>query len=114
MTFGGPIRRDRIHFFAAYEYEREPKTYYYTSPYPSFNVDVNFPSRVHKMMGRVDYQFTPQTRLAVRASGYNNLFYALGGTGSATTHPVGWRDPGAHSTAVQRHFYAGARQPGGE
>ena len=86
-TFGGPIRRDRIHFFGAYEYEREPKTYYYTSPYPSFNVDVNFPSRVHKLMGRVDYQFTPQTRLSVRAAGYSNQFYALGGSGSATTHP---------------------------
>ncbi len=86
-TFGGPIRRDRIHFFGAYEYEREPKTYYYTSPYPSFNVDVEFPSRAHKLMGRVDYQFTPQTRLSARASGYNNTFYALGGSGSATTHP---------------------------
>ncbi|OFW06654.1 MAG: hypothetical protein A3I61_06865 [Acidobacteria bacterium RIFCSPLOWO2_02_FULL_68_18] len=86
-TFGGPIRRDRIHFFGAYEYEREPKIFYYTSPYPSFNVDVNFPSRVHKMMGRLDYQFTSQTRLSVRASGFNNLFYALGGNSSATTHP---------------------------
>ena len=86
-TFGGPIRRDRIHFFGAYGYEREPATYYYTSPYPSFNVDVEFPKRVHTLMGRVDYQFTPQTRLSVRVSGYNNLFYALGGTGSATTHP---------------------------
>ena len=32
--FGGPIRRDRIHFFANYEYEREPQTLTYTSPYP--------------------------------------------------------------------------------
>ena len=86
-TFGGPIRRDRAHFFGAYEYEREPKTYYYTSPYPSFNPDVKFPSSVHKMMVRGDYQFTPQTRLSVRVSGYNTIFYALGGSGSATTHP---------------------------
>ena len=83
-TFGGPIRRDRIHFFGAYGYEREPATYYYTSQYPSFNVDVEFPRRVHTMMGRVDYQFTSQTRLSVRVSGYNNLFYAGGG---AVTHP---------------------------
>src|SRR5919106_1464233 len=26
-TFGGPIRRDRIHYFASYEYEREPQTF---------------------------------------------------------------------------------------
>ena len=31
-TFGGPIRRDRIHFFANYEYEREPQTVTYNEP----------------------------------------------------------------------------------
>ena len=83
-TFGGPIRRDRIHFFAAYEYEREPKTYTFTSPYPSFNIDQEFPTKVHKALGRLDYQFTPQTRLSSRVSYFNNTFYAGGG---ATSHP---------------------------
>ena len=31
-TFGGPIRRDRIHFFGNYEYEREPQTVTFNSP----------------------------------------------------------------------------------
>src|SRR5438874_654543 len=84
-TFGGPIVKDRVHFFASYEYEREPKTYSYSGPYPAFNVDVHFPSRVHKILGRLDYQFTSATRLSVRASGFNNLFYA--GTNAATNHP---------------------------
>ena len=39
-TFGGPIRRDRIHFFGSYEYEREPSTQTYTTVYPSFNRDL--------------------------------------------------------------------------
>src|SRR6058998_1902232 len=89
-TFGGPIVKDRVHFFGSYEYEHQPQTYTYNGPYPAFNVDVNFPARVHKLLGRLDYQFSPATRLSVRASGYNNLFYALiggGGGTSATTHP---------------------------
>src|SRR2546422_6223979 len=89
-TFGGPIVKDRVHFFGSYEYERQPTTYTYKGPYPAFNTDVNFPARVHKFMGRLDYQFSPATRLSVRASGYNNLYYALvggGGGTSATTHP---------------------------
>ena len=85
-TFGGPIRRDRIHFFAAYEYEHEPKTYSYRGPFPSFHIDRSFPSQVHKILGRVDYQFTPQTRLSVRAAGFNNEFYAIAG-GGVTAHP---------------------------
>jgi hypothetical protein len=84
-TLGGPIRRDRIHFFGAYEYEREPKTYTYTNvPYPFFNINQEFPTRTHKALGRVDYQFTPQSRLNVRVSYYNTIFYAGGG---ATNHP---------------------------
>src|SRR5258705_4784890 len=36
-TFGGPIVKDRIHYFLSYEYEREPQTYVYATPYPKFN-----------------------------------------------------------------------------
>jgi len=83
-TFGGPIVKDRIHFFGSYGYEREPKTYTYNSPYPAFNIDQHFTSQTHTVLGRLDYQFTPGTRLSVRGSGYNTLFYNGGG---ATVHP---------------------------
>jgi Carboxypeptidase regulatory-like domain/TonB dependent receptor-like, beta-barrel len=84
-TFGGPIRRDRMHFFGSYGFEHEPQTYTYNSPYSSFNIDQEFPKKVHQVLGRLDYQFTPRTRLSVRASGYNTIFYAGGG---ATAHPA--------------------------
>src|SRR6476469_4561727 len=38
-TLGGPIKKDRVHFFGAYEFEREPKTYTYTSQYSFFNIN---------------------------------------------------------------------------
>jgi hypothetical protein len=85
-TVGGPIVKDRIHFFASYGYEREPKTYTYNSPYPSFNIDQHFTSQTHTVLGRLDYQFTPASRLTVRGSGYHTLFYN-GGANSATVHP---------------------------
>jgi len=39
-TFGGPIKKDRIHFFGNYEQERQPQTVTFSSPYPAFNLDL--------------------------------------------------------------------------
>src|SRR6185503_7183551 len=36
-TIGGPILHDRLHFFAHYEYERQPQTSVWNTPYPTFN-----------------------------------------------------------------------------
>ncbi len=85
VTAGGPIIRDRLHFFGGYEYEREPKTFVYETPYPSFNMDLEFTDRAHKPLARVDFQITPQTRVWARVSGVNYWFHEGGG---ATTHPV--------------------------
>src|SRR5258705_5800243 len=37
-TWGGPIKRDRIHYFLNYEYERSPYTRPHTPPHPAFNI----------------------------------------------------------------------------
>jgi hypothetical protein len=37
MTYGGPIRKDRLHFFFDYEYEREPQSAFYNTPVAAFN-----------------------------------------------------------------------------
>ena len=44
-TFGGPIIRDRLHFFAYDEYEREPKEETWRTPFPQFNVSLQGTSR---------------------------------------------------------------------
>ena len=93
-TYGGPIRRDRIHLFANYEFEREPQTAVYSGPFPQFNMDLSGIRKQSTYGAKVDFQFTPQTRLSSRVNGYNQ-FVPLRGAGGATTHPSGasqwWR-----------------------
>jgi hypothetical protein len=86
ISGGGPIRRDRIHFFGNYEFEREPQTAIYNTPYPKFNVDLTGARRENKALVRFDTQFSPRTRWTLRGSAWrNNIPYS--GSGSATTVP---------------------------
>src|SRR6266545_4737180 len=71
-TFGGPIRRDRIHYFASYEYEREPQTYVYNTPFPRFNGTLTGVRRQDMTLARIDVQFSPATRLTLRGNRYDN------------------------------------------
>jgi hypothetical protein len=60
---GGPIVQNRLHFFGNYEYEREPKTTTFNTPYPAFNVSLDGTNNQKKGGLRLDYQLSPQTRL---------------------------------------------------
>jgi hypothetical protein len=87
-TLGGPLRKDKIHFFGNYEFEREPLTFSYSSPYPRFNIDQTGTRRQNQGGLRLDAQFTPQTRLAIRGAKYNNLIpYDPRFAGGAIQHP---------------------------
>ena len=68
-TLGGPIKRDRVHFFANYEYERQPQAITYSSAYPSFNIDQIGTITEKKGGARLDFQFSPKTRMIVRCIG---------------------------------------------
>jgi len=98
-TFGGPIVRDRIHFFTNWEYEREPSTITFSSRYPTFNVDLPGTRTENKGGVKGDFQFNAQNRLAVRWNKYDNLIPHSGGGASA--HPSTSMENNRHS---QQYF----------
>jgi hypothetical protein len=87
-TIGGPIVKDRVHFFGNWEYERNPQTFTFGSPtsqFPSFNMDMAAKYSVNQGGAKVDTQFNPKNRLTARWSHYKNLQPVTGG--GSTTHP---------------------------
>jgi hypothetical protein len=71
FTLGGPILRDRLHYFGNFEYEREPKVSVWNTPYPAFNVELEGDQTV-KMGGvRLDYQLSQNNRIMAKVSAGN-------------------------------------------
>ena len=85
-AFGGPISKDRTHYFASYEYEREPATLF-TAPstLPGQSFTIPYKNSQQSILARVDHQMSPNDRLTVRGSRWDweNPF-VLGAGG----HPV--------------------------
>ena len=68
-TFGGPIIKDKLHYFASYEYEREPGTYFSSpSTLPGQSFTVPFKNGQKSFLARVDDQLSNASRLSVRGS----------------------------------------------
>ena len=72
-TFGAPIVKDKVHYFASYEHERQPHTFVFTTPVPAFNQDVSSTDRQDKGAARLDYQLRSQVRFSVRYTYWNYL-----------------------------------------
>jgi hypothetical protein len=81
---GGPIIKDKLHFFGNYEYEREPTESVWNTAYPSFNITLDGINNQKKGGVRFDYQLSPQIRLMVKQS--ESTQYQPFGPGS-TNHP---------------------------
>ena len=77
-----------MHFFANYEYERQPQAITYSSAYPSFNIDQIGTITEKKGGARLDFQFSPKTRLSVRGDRIAPVGpYDPRYTGGASKHP---------------------------
>jgi hypothetical protein len=104
-TAGGPIVQDRVHFFANYEYEREPSTVTFNSPFPGFNIDLGAIRTEHKGGGRLDVQFTNAQRASVR---YANYFQNIpnNNTGGSSRHPSTQRNVLRYSDQLMGSYTA--------
>jgi len=95
-TGGGPIVRDRVHYFGNYEFSRTPLTSFARTPFPQFNISLSGKETIHLMGGRLDNEFSPSTRLMFKADGAKRStpFGTLGANhlaGAATTDEKEWR-----------------------
>ncbi len=82
-TVGGPIVRDRMHYFASYEYEREPGTTFRAlSALPGQSFSTDYRNTQSSFLGRVDNQLASADRLSIRASRWDWENPHVG-----TTHP---------------------------
>jgi hypothetical protein len=88
-TFGGPIRRNRAHFFLNYEGERNPQTFFFTSPFAAFNLpDITDTRTEHKVGGRFDSELNQGAHLMVRGNFWRNFNpYENSTTGGTVNHP---------------------------
>jgi hypothetical protein len=85
FTLGGPVLRDKLHFFGFFEYEREPRVSIWNTPFPRFNVELEGNDSVKLGGGRLDYQLSPGVRLMGKVS-YAKKWQPFGAGG--TNHPA--------------------------
>ena len=99
-TYGGPIVRDKIHYFANWEFEREPQEVTSNSIYPAFNLAFTGTRGEHKAGVRTDFQLQSQTHFNVRWNLWrNHLPYNPSHIPSATVH--GSRNVQSHQAGDQ-------------
>ncbi len=88
-TLGGPIVKDKVHFFGSYEYEREPGTIFSNpSSLPTESFSIPYQNGQRSFLVRLDDQLSLNNRLSIRGSRWgweNPEVLAAGGHPSAAS-----------------------------
>jgi hypothetical protein len=96
-TVGGPIVLNKTHFFGNVEYEHQPLTSIWNTPYPAFNITLNG-TRTVKLSGiRLDQELSSKMRVMGKVS-HSRLIEPFGA--GATTHPAGTMSNIEHNTDI--------------
>ena len=97
VAVGGPILRDRLHYFGNFEYDRTPKTSIWNTPFPAFNVTLS--EKESKKIAR-----RPR-RLPDLAE------HAVDGKGVRRQRPQSRLERRQRNQAPREHQLRGSRQP---
>ena len=100
-TVGGPIVASKLHYFGNYEYEHQPLTSIWQTPYPAFNVELEGTRSVKLGGVRGDYELSPNTRLMGKVN--HTILLEPFGPGNAN-HPSGTNSNEEKSTDVIGQF----------
>jgi len=100
-TIGGPIILNKLHYFGNYEFEHQPLTSIWTTPYPAFNITRNGTHHVNLSGVRLDQELSSKMRLMGKVN-HSSLLDPFG-TGNSN-YPAGTAQNEEHSTDVVGEF----------
>ena len=100
-TLGGPIIQNKLHYFGNYEYEHQPLTSIWQTPYPAFNIELEGTRSVKLGGVRGDYELSSNTRLMGKVN--HTILNEPFGPGTAN-HPSGTNANEEKSTDVIGQF----------